>query len=271
MRQQHSGNPNHGDNLERWQAWRAGRIKQLATEHGWLSVVGLDWLNTPDVEAIPHPIGGFPGLWQGDGLSVRAQFSADDDVLQDGKPISGEVVVDLRQGDDFSLTHGSVRAEVLARGGLVGVRYRDSSSPLRTKFDVVPAFDYDPAWVIDASYRRLAQPVVVPVATADPLVTETETMTGVLSFELAGQHYQLRTSGEDANATLIFHDLTNGVSTALWRFVVARVFPHGGASIDFNRAMNFPFAFTPGACTCTQPLVEASLNVAVEAGERRPI
>lgn len=253
---------------EQWQQWRAERAAGLASEHGWLSVVGRDWL---DDGAQPVKISGFPGLWSAQGKIVSAHFEAADDVYRDGEPVAGQVVMDLSEGDDSSLTSGTVRAEVLSRDALVGVRYRDSAAVRRKAFDIVPCFDFDPAWIVDAQFSpRPARQV--SLATVDPDVHEQATVVGVVDFEVAGSSHQLEVFGDPQRPFLNFYDLTNGQTTADWRFVmIDLVDPESGqAKIDFNRAMNFPFAFLPGGCTCPKPLPEAHLDVEVTAGERCP-
>lgn len=249
-----------------WQEWRAKRAEGLSSEHGWLSVVGLEWLSDQAAEA---SISGFPGRWSRDGKVVTARFTESDDVLRGGEPISGTVELDLSAGDDKSLTHGSVLADVIARGTKAGVRYRDSQSQRRRDFEAVPCFEFDPAWQIPAHFTA-EPPRQVSLQTVDPEIQEDGTIVGHVDFELAGQRYSLPAFVDPERPHLNFHDETNGDSTAPWRFVMVEVDQDGDATIDFNFAMNYPFAFLPGGCTCPKPLPEARLNVAITAGERRP-
>ncbi|GEM_PF-2402814 len=260
------GNQQRDD--EQWQQWRAERAAGLASEHGWLSVVGRDWLAQ---DQQPTSISGFPGLWSAHGKVVTAHFSAADDVQRDGQPVVGDVSLDLSAGDDSSLTHRTVRAEVISRDAFVGVRYRDSAAPRRLIFDGVPCFEFDPAWIVAAQFSA-RPPRRVTLQTIDPQVNEQADIVGVIEFELAEQCHQLDVFGDLQRPFLNFHDQTNGQTTADWRFVMIDILDAetGRASIDFNRAMNFPFAFLPGGCTCPKPLSEARLNVAITAGERRP-
>jgi len=59
-------------------------------------------------------------------------------------------------------------------------------------------------------------------------------------------------------------------STDEWRkLAVSRPRPDGSVVLDFNRAINYPSAFTPYG-TCPMPVAGNSIDVAVEAGEKLP-
>ena len=70
---------------------------------------------------------------------------------------------------------------------------------------------------------------------------------------------------------LSFRDLTNGDLTAPWRVVTTSVpTENGDLVVDFNRAVNLPFAFTEFG-TCPAPVPGNALPVPVTAGELAPI
>ncbi len=70
--------------------------------------------------------------------------------------------------------------------------------------------------------------------------------------------------------SLSFHDETNDDETATWRTVVTgAVQGDRTVVVDFNRAINLPFAFTPYG-TCPAPIIGNHLALPVTAGEKRP-
>ncbi|MBF6202400.1 DUF1684 domain-containing protein, partial [Nocardia cyriacigeorgica] len=68
-----------------------------------------------------------------------------------------------------------------------------------------------------------------------------------------------------------FTDATSGVTTypAARSLAIGAVAADGTVTLDFNRAVNLPCAFTPYA-TCPVAPAENRLRVAIEAGEQDP-
>ena len=158
------------------------------------------------------------------------------------------------------------------------IRTRDSASPVFTGFDGVPAFEYRPDLVIEARFLPYPEPVDVPIGTANPLVDGVHRSVGELVFRLPGQKHECRLQAEEEKLgalTVTFHDETNGAAppgqaTAEWRKVsTARPRPDGTVILDFNRAINYPSAFTPYG-TCPMPVKNNSLDYLIEAGEKQP-
>lgn len=170
-----------------------------------------------------------------------------------------------------------VMVELAMRANKYAIRTRDSQSPVLMEFDGVPTFDYRPDLVVEARYEAYPEPEDVPIATANPLVDGVHRTVGELVFRLPGKdhEYRLHAEGEKLGAlTVTFHDETNGDSTDEWRKVSTarpRVDSSGRASVilDFNRAINYPSAFTPYG-TCPMPVKNNSLDARIEAGEKRP-
>ncbi len=71
--------------------------------------------------------------------------------------------------------------------------------------------------------------------------------------------------------SVLFTDQTSGKTTyaANRSLTIAAPGPDGTVSLDFNRAVNLPCAYTDLA-TCPLPPAENRLPVPVEAGEKTP-
>ncbi|MBA4104011.1 MAG: hypothetical protein C0488_17560, partial [Arthrobacter sp.] len=175
-----------------------------------------------------------------------------------------------------------VVVELAMRANKYAVRTRDSTSPVFTEFDGVPTFDYRPDLVVEASFRPYPEPVDVPIGTANPLVDGVHRSVGELVFRLPGKDHEFHLQAEEEKLgalTVTFHDETNGDSapekaTAEWRKVSTarpRVDAQGNRTVilDFNRAINYPSAFTPYG-TCPMPVKNNSLDYRIEAGEKEP-
>lgn len=168
-------------------------------------------------------------------------------------------------------TVGSVLYELIDRGGRLGVRVRDSKSPLLGKFFEVPVFEPDPDFVFLARFTRFETFEAYTIETAQEDLNLETLAAGVVTFETTKGEVSLLATGCPATGLqLDFHDSTNGSTTAAWRTVDLGV-PNqdGSLVVDFNRAVNYPFAFTAFA-TCPAPIEGNVVPFDVTAGERRP-
>ena len=263
--------------LTEWRHFRSARNRDLGQEHGWLTLTSLQWLS-----AEPAPVEHVPGLWSG--TETEAVLSADAGagltLVGSGAPVDGTVTASLR--DEESLlwvsaggSDGSqVVVELARRSGRYAVRTRDSASPVFTGFSGVPTFEFRPDLVLDARFEAYPHPVDVPIRTANPAVDGVHRTVGELLVRLPGsdRDHRLQVSAEGPDAlALTFHDATNSTTTAGWR-KVSFAAPLPGSStvtVDFNRAVNYPSAFTPYG-TCPMPVGSNIIGEPVEAGEKRP-
>ena len=96
---------------------------------------------------------------------------------------------------------------------------------------------------------------------------------GLVKFNVGGEPLQLTVFNGSTPGSLhvLFTDATSGVTTyQACRSLSAAAPGAGGAvTLDFNRAVNLPCAYTEFA-TCPLPPPENRLPVAVEAGEMIP-
>lgn len=262
--------------LARWQRFRTSRNTALASDYGWLTLTSFQWL-----AASPAAVDLAPGQWSTDGTTAFLTAAAADGLtlVESGDPVDGTVSAEL--ADEESLlwvqyggTDGrQVVVELAMRADKYAIRTRDSASPVFTGFSGVPTFDYRPDLVIEARYKPYPEPVDVPIGTANPLVDGVHRSVGELVFRLPGQEHESRLQAEEEKLgalTVTFHDETNGESTDEWRKVsTARPRPDSTVILDFNRAINYPSAFTPYG-TCPMPVKNNSLDYRIEAGEKQP-
>ena len=267
--------------LARWQRFRNSRNTALASDYGWLTLTSFQWL-----EDQPAAVELVPGLWSTDGTTAFLTAAAADGLtlMETGGPVDGTISATL--SDEESLLwvqYGGedgrqVVVELAMRANKYAVRTRDSASPVFTGFDGVPTFDYRPDLVVEASFRPYPEPVEVPIGTANPLVDGVHRTVGELVFRLPGKDHEFHLQAEEEKLgalTVTFHDETNGDSapekaTAEWRKVsTARPRPDNTVILDFNRAINYPSAFTPYG-TCPMPVKNNSLDYRIEAGEKEP-
>ena len=266
--------------LARWQRFRNSRNTALASEYGWLTLTSFQWL-----EDRPAEVELVPGLWSTDGTTAFLTAAAAEGLtlVETGDPVDGTISAALANEESllwvqYGGTDGrQVVVELARRADRYAVRTRDSKSPVFTGFDGVPTFDYRPDLVVEARFHPYPEPVDVPIGTANPLVDGVHRSVGELVFRLPGKDHEFHLQAEEENLgalTVTFHDETNGESTDEWRKVSTarpRVDSLGNRTVilDFNRAINYPSAFTPYG-TCPMPVKNNSLDYRIEAGEKEP-
>ncbi|MBP2412186.1 uncharacterized protein (DUF1684 family) [Arthrobacter stackebrandtii] len=254
---------------QRWDCFRTGRNAALAAPHGWLSLTSFHWL-----PAAPSALPGVPGLWSFDGTTAYLTAAAEDDLsmVSSGQPVLGTVTAELSDEESLMwVASGSMVVELGMRANRYMVRTRDAQSPTLASFSGVPAFDYDPAMVVTGSFTPFDAPRPTPIATASPEVPGVAVLAGEVSFELDGIPYTLAAEeGALGSLVITFHDASNDVSSSHWRMLeLTNPRPDGSVAVDFNRAINYPSAFTDFG-TCPAPVPGNTLPVAIEAGERDP-
>jgi uncharacterized protein (DUF1684 family) len=272
--------PDPDAQLARWERFRNSRNTALASEYGWLTLTSFQWL-----EDRPAEVELVPGLWSTDGTTAFLTAAAAEGLtlVETGEPVDGTISAALANEESLlwvqygGMDGRQVVVELARRAHKYAIRTRDSQSPVFTGFDGVPTFDYRPDLVVEARFLPYPEPVDVPIGTANPLVDGVHRSVGELVFRLPGKDHEFHLQAEEEKLgalTVTFHDETNGESTDEWRKVSTarpRVDPQGNRTVvlDFNRAINYPSAFTPDG-TCPMPVKNNSLDYRIEAGEKEP-
>ncbi|MBM9465841.1 DUF1684 domain-containing protein [Nakamurella leprariae] len=256
---------------QQWTSWHAARHHDLTAEHGWLSITGFWWL--PEA---PAALDGLPGAWSTEGGAAVVTATAADGLtaIVDGRPVTGSERAEVPEAGSLPwLRAGEVIIELVLRGGSYAVRARDPQAVTRTGFTGIPAFPVDLAWVRPGRFLPYPEPRRVEVTTARDDLRQHTSLVGEIEVDLPGVEAPQRlqvAGGADGGLTLQFSDETNGVSTARWRALsVAAPDADGRIVVDFNRAVNMPFAFTAYG-TCPAPVPGNRLPIAVTAGEQNP-
>ncbi len=254
--------------------WRERRISRLEEPFGWLSLVGLEFLEDGHWRVGNHPdndlvVTSGPEHWgeitvAGD----RAWFdvAAGSGVRVDGRDESQTEFRPAGSEEPTYIEAGSARLELLERGDRLALRVRDHQAPTRLEFAGLKYFDFDPQWRIEA--RWVAHPEDRTLLVANVLGELVhEPNPGMAEFEVDGRTFGLEAVDAGEQLFFIFADRTSGrESYGLGRFLYADKPDNGQVVLDFNRAYNPPCAFTEFS-TCPLPPPENRLDVAVEAGE----
>lgn len=262
-------------------AWHQQRLERLSSEDGWLTLVGLYWLEpgisrfgSNPASEIPLPAPGVPELAGTievleDG-SVVARASGDAQVTINGDPMVESIVHTDAQGPPDVIGVGRISLYIIDRSGRLAARVKDPLATTRTQFDGIDSYPVDPRFRVVARLEPYPQPREVEIPTVVGTAT-TMLAPGVLHFELDGEDLTLEpylSAVDDPEYFLIFRDLSSGVSTyGAGRFLSAETVGEDNTTVlDFNLAYNPPCAFTPYA-TCPLPPPQNALEVEVAAGE----
>lgn len=241
--------------------WRETRLTRLNSDTGWLTLVGLEWLNE-GVNEIKLPTQ--PPQTKRFTLS-KGKVTMDAAPLRDDADPAGQSVVKL----------GTLSFGVIKRtdNGVdkFAIRMRDTNSEPRRNFKGLEYFAADPAYRVEAQFHPYQPPKKITITNVLGMTSE-EVAPGVLEFNLKGQTYKLEPILEQGETDLfiIFKDATSGKETyPAARYLYASPPDANGKTIvDFNRAYNPPCAFTPYA-TCPLPPAQNKLPIRIEAGEKK--
>jgi uncharacterized protein (DUF1684 family) len=259
-------------------AWRAGRDERLRSPDGWLTLVGLYWLEPGENRFGTDPAN--PIMLSGDGIPAAAGAivlsgdtarlqGASPDVRIDGRPAPDGPLADDRSEDPTVLELGELRMHVICRGGdRLALRVRDQTAPALAAFRGLEHFPIDIGWRVTARLEPDASDEPMEIVDVTGIVTR-EASPGRVVFERDGRSWSLRSlDGGDGRLWLIFGDATNGSGTyGGGRFLYSEpVAADGSVVVDFNLAYNPPCIFSPYA-TCPLPPAENRLPLRIEAGE----
>jgi len=256
----------------------AARDERLRDPVGWLSLVGLWWLETGE-----HRFGADPTnqiVLAGSDLPTAAGSLEVVDGVVRLHPLSPELTVDGRparegtlradvDGEPSLLSLGSLRLHIIRRGDRLAVRVRDTRAPALAEFAGIERFPVDPSWRLVGRLER-AEGRTVQIVDVTGVVAA-EATPGSVRFERGGTQFTLDAlaGGDDGSLWLIFADATNGRDTyGGGRYLYTEpVGPGGEVVADFNLAYNPPCVFSPYA-TCPLPPAQNRLAIRIEAGER---
>ena len=265
------------------EAWRAKRLASLKREDGWLTLVGLFWLQEgnnrigtdPKADRIVLPEGSVPkelGSLDLSGGVITLKPKPDAGLTVGGNPVAAMALrTDADAGGPTVVERGHIRFYAIKRGTRLGVRVKDSQSPVRLSFHGIDSYPIDAKWRFEARFDAYRPPKSVAVPNILGSIDD-EKSPGAVVFSIGGHEYRLDAvteSGTD-ELFLIFGDATNGTETyGGGRFLYAKPpGPDGRTVVDFNKAYNPPCVFTPYA-TCPLPPRANRLAIRIEAGEKK--
>lgn len=264
--------------------WSKTRHEKLMEPDGWLSLVGLFWLDQGvntfgadpgnDLVYAGAPDAQIPGLigtFTREDMTVRFEAAPGVEVTTAGEPATFAILTVESGQEPLELQLGSLRWFLIRRDERLAIRAKDSRSPVRTEFAGIEMFPTVTEWSLPARFEFHDPSDTIQVPNILGTVSDTP-IPGTVHFELDGAGYSLslwKDSDDPENFFTAFADQTNGIATYgggrfLW---VDAPDADGRTRVDFNRAYNPPCVFTEFA-TCPLPPPENRLPVSIQAGEK---
>jgi uncharacterized protein (DUF1684 family) len=259
---------------------RAARLDTLKAPGGWLSLIGLEWLqpganrigSAPDndivLKAGPAHLGTV--TVDNDG-TVAIELAKGSGALVDGREVQRATLVD-DGGTGRKATEvrfGSANFFVISRDGKKALRVKDENADSRQHFKGLDYFAIDPSWRVVADWVPFDPPHELEIGNVLGTIDK-EKVPGKAVFVRDGHTYELYPIQEEPDSLFfVFADRTSGKETyGAARFLDTPLAKDGKLVLDFNEARNPPCAFTPYA-TCPLAPPENRLDVRVTAGEKK--
>jgi uncharacterized protein (DUF1684 family) len=271
-------------------AWREAHKAELLKPDGWLSLVGLEWLQPGD-----NPIGsatdnktrlaaGSPAHLavlriEGDTVTLNPPAEGfPNDFLVAGSPAKPQSLRAEPNNDKVSphLTIGTLNLYVIRREARFALRIKDSHSPSIIGFHGLNWYAPDAAYRVTARWIPYSPFKTVTLATLVGTNYD-QPIPGAAEFTLAGKTFRVEPVLEDPAVDKLFfilRDTTSATTTyGACRFLYTG-FPTNGLDkpgelvLDFNRLENPPCAYTPFS-TCPLPPPGNRLPIALPVGEKR--
>jgi Uncharacterized conserved protein len=272
-------------------AWRTQHAADLQKADGWLSLIGLEWLQPGQTSIgsaadnkirLPKSAPAHVAIFKLENGEVKLRRPKDDDfpsgLMVDGAPAK-EQALPAGQDKDKSnprITIGTLHFYVIKRADKFAVRIKDAKSPTLLGFHDLKWFEPNLAYRVTAKWTPYVPAKSVSLATLIG-TNYSQPVPGFAEFTLRGKTFRLEPVLEDPKSTKLFfilRDTTSKDTTyPACRFLYTPLPEHGldrpgELVLDFNHLENPPCAYSPFA-TCPLPPAGNRLPIALPVGEQR--
>ncbi len=180
--------------------WRSARVAELTSDTGWLTLVGLFWLDKGDNTfgrapsnrlVLDHPaLAPQAGTFKWDASGVHFTARPGSRITHGGQPVSSLDMVMDSQGEPTVVSSGPLRFFIIERSGKVGVRVRDIASPRRREFVPISYYPVATDWVFNARFEPYEPHRRIKIINILGLEEEND-CPGALIFNKDGHEYRL--------------------------------------------------------------------------------
>ena len=266
---------NWQDELE---SWKKDRVERLKKPHGWLSLIGMEWLHegknsigsdeSNDI-ILPHgpsQVGVF--TLQDKAISFTPKDNVEIRVNKEKITETINVAMDS-SGNPTVFTIDTFEFYVIERGK-PALRIKDSQAQTRKDFTQIDYYPATEKFRIEGEFVAYNPPKEIEIINVLGLLNK-EPSIGFVKFTIDGNEFQLDALDAGDEMFIIFADRTSGRTTyGPGRFLDVEK-PKSNSNkviIDFNKAYNPPCAFNDYS-TCPLPPHQNRIRVFIEAGEKK--
>jgi hypothetical protein len=151
--------------------WRKRRHERLSSDDGWLTLVGLEWLQEGGNTVGNSPghsirIPGGPEDWGTiylEGDELRFVPAGDNGVTVDGSEVSEARLVADSQGEPTVVRSGNLSFYVIFRGSY-GLRVKDTNAKILQEFTGVRNYEIQADWKVDTRFIPAEEGQTIPIA-----------------------------------------------------------------------------------------------------------
>lgn len=266
--------------LKELETWRNNRYKSITAPQGWLSLVGLHWLeqgeNTlgsssdNDVQLPDFMLGKVGSIFLEED-NVRFRAKGENFINSKDKPLADGSITHDGQGTPTILSEGSLHMHVIKRGDRYGLRVKNTLAEARYNLKEIPNFSADGSFIKTSKFIPVESTAEMNVNSIIGVDISYD-IAGHLLFIYGGKLYKLTAfdGGVDYFFVLIKDQTAGDTSYGAGRFIDVKR-PLNGSDytiLDFNKAYNPPCAFTDFA-TCPLPPNENHMPFSITAGEKK--
>jgi uncharacterized protein len=267
---------NYEETINEWKAYRVGVLKGPTD---WLRLDGIYWLNegknsfgSGSDQDLKFPDGTIPahaGIAELSDGQVLMRVANGVEITHEDEPVNEMVIFDGEHRP--RVEHKNLEWFIDSRGDQHGIRLYNKDNPKADAFEGFPFYPLDPSWHLKARFIPNQVNSTISVINVQGEVIERESP-GTIEFYIDGDRYTLDAFEARSGLFLIMADLTNRTETYQAGRYMIIPFPddEGNTIIDFNKAYNMPCAFNKFT-TCQLPPPQNRLDVAIPAGEKRPV
>lgn len=268
------------DYLEQVAEWKQNRVESISAPTGWLRLAGMFWLeegensfgssSEVDIQFPEGTIDEQAGLFVLENGIVKMVVEEGVEITHEGEAVFEFTLYDGT--DEKRAEHGTLEWHVIVRDDITAIRLYNKENEKADLFTGFPAYPIDPKWARAARYIPNPEGTTIPIINV--LGQHIDAVSpGVLEFTLDGKSYTLDGLVNSTRLFIILGDETNRNETYQAGRYLYVDYPEEGSEytvIDFNKVYNPPCAFNVFT-TCQLPPLQNRLDIAITAGEKRPI
>jgi len=269
-----------GDNYTaEMEQWKEDRIERLKEPTGWLRLAGMYWLKegensfgSGEDQDVQFPEGTIPdhaGYFVMENGQVTLRSADGVELTNENELIQEMVIFD---GDEaLDIEHESLEWLVIERSGEIAIRLYNKENEKADNFSGFPRYPLNMDLKLKAKFIPNPEHTTIPIVNVLGQNIDAPSP-GVVEFKIDGIRYKLDALEGTDRMFLIIGDETNQTETYQAGRYMYIDYPEEQSRytvIDFNKIYNPPCAYSVYT-TCQLPPQNNRLDVAIEAGEKRP-